>query len=332
MEAKSNQGTNMRYEWVDVCKGLAILLVIIGHILPPGILKTWIYTFHMPIFFMVSGFFLIKNIQVSFITFLKKRTKRLLVPFYVYSFALLIPFFYLQSYFINRHGLQVPFSLVDHCIGQLLALRSDWKFTGYLWFLPCLLVSTTIVWSIMKYGLKYKYIYLALAVISGLIYNYYLSYSLPFSTDMALVATLFVFAGIYIFSYVERITWKIVFLCLVLVTIISQVNGFVDMWSSDLGNSYALFYIGGLSGSVLVIRLSMMLKNCNILQNGGRSSLIIYILHFIFLPFISSALRALASNIIILDILSIVFGVVLFALLIPVSKFLERRVPWSFGV
>ena len=49
-----------RIEWIDICRGLAIILVIIGHSnLETGMafnLKSIIYSFHMPLFFVLSGY------------------------------------------------------------------------------------------------------------------------------------------------------------------------------------------------------------------------------------------------------------------------------------
>lgn len=41
----------------DILKGVGILLVILGHIEIPYMLKIVIYSFHMPLFFFVSGCF-----------------------------------------------------------------------------------------------------------------------------------------------------------------------------------------------------------------------------------------------------------------------------------
>ena len=59
----------MREEWVDNIKGMAILLVVIGHVIDGFELNgiygsakyAWntidlIYSFHMPLFFMISGY------------------------------------------------------------------------------------------------------------------------------------------------------------------------------------------------------------------------------------------------------------------------------------
>lgn len=47
-----------RIVFVDVAKGIGILLVIIGHVVPYGdnYLSRFIFGFHMPLFFILSGF------------------------------------------------------------------------------------------------------------------------------------------------------------------------------------------------------------------------------------------------------------------------------------
>ena len=45
-----------RVEWMDVLKGLAIVLVVLGHIsYKCPHLKEFIYSFHMPLFFTLAG-------------------------------------------------------------------------------------------------------------------------------------------------------------------------------------------------------------------------------------------------------------------------------------
>ena len=77
-------------------KGLAILLMFIGHAATPTFLKRplsyeivvqFIYSFHMPLFFIVSGFLAVKSININFrndyFLLLKKRIIKLGVPYVV---------------------------------------------------------------------------------------------------------------------------------------------------------------------------------------------------------------------------------------------------------
>lgn len=42
-----------RFQWIDIAKGLLIMLVVTGH---SGIDAKYIFWFHMPAFFIISGF------------------------------------------------------------------------------------------------------------------------------------------------------------------------------------------------------------------------------------------------------------------------------------
>ena len=44
-----------RYPEFDVAKGIGIMCVVLGHILDAGMAKSFVYLFHMPLFFIISG-------------------------------------------------------------------------------------------------------------------------------------------------------------------------------------------------------------------------------------------------------------------------------------
>lgn len=46
----------IRKRWIDIAKGIGIILMVIGHADAPRLLKNWIYGFHMPLFFIIAGY------------------------------------------------------------------------------------------------------------------------------------------------------------------------------------------------------------------------------------------------------------------------------------
>ena len=54
---KLTEINKQRIDWINIAKGLGILAVILGHCHLPE--KVWnsIYSWHMPIFFVISGYF-----------------------------------------------------------------------------------------------------------------------------------------------------------------------------------------------------------------------------------------------------------------------------------
>ncbi|HIK18397.1 MAG TPA: acyltransferase [Leptolyngbyaceae cyanobacterium M33_DOE_097] len=88
-----------RIAWVDYAKGFGILLVVIGHtlrglvsnsILEPTIFEQtidkWIYAFHMPLFFFISGLFIERSIAQSFSSFLISKLQTIAYPYFLWSF------------------------------------------------------------------------------------------------------------------------------------------------------------------------------------------------------------------------------------------------------
>lgn len=51
----SGQTTRIRY--IDIMKGITILLVMVGHYFNNRLVSTFIWSFHMPLFLFISGYF-----------------------------------------------------------------------------------------------------------------------------------------------------------------------------------------------------------------------------------------------------------------------------------
>ena len=82
-----------RNEILDSIKGLAILLVVAGHCCLGRGITDFIYSFHMPVFFMVAGFLYkgeSSDSVANVFRFTVKRLKRLYIPFAFWSVVLIL--------------------------------------------------------------------------------------------------------------------------------------------------------------------------------------------------------------------------------------------------
>lgn len=106
--------------WVDISKGIVICLMVLGLSSLPTTISRWIWSFHMPFFFVISALFTSWD-KLTLSTFIKRRAKILLIPFVVYSIInlLLIPI-----------GIGVP--VISYAI-QIF--REGWGGIA-LWFVP----------------------------------------------------------------------------------------------------------------------------------------------------------------------------------------------------
>lgn len=148
---KSNLKTNdkTRLDWVDISKGIVICLMVLGHSGIPEWLSRWIWSFHMPFFFIISAMFTSWN-RVGFKRFAVTRAKLLLLPFVVYSLINLILL-----------SLSSDINLTDYIIA---VLQKGWGGIA-LWFVPVFYLSL-IICKICD--TKYL-LYLAIALFTGAI-------------------------------------------------------------------------------------------------------------------------------------------------------------------
>lgn len=77
-----------RIEWIDIFKGVAIILMVVGH--STGKFNGFIYQFHMSAFFFISGYTYTHNRNESYTKFALKKAYRLLLPIFVVSVAVLL--------------------------------------------------------------------------------------------------------------------------------------------------------------------------------------------------------------------------------------------------
>lgn len=79
---------NKRINFIDLAKGIAIFLVVVGHIETIPFIKSTIYSFHIPLFFLLSGYFV--DFSKDFGFQVKKMFRSLIVPYLVIGVIWLI--------------------------------------------------------------------------------------------------------------------------------------------------------------------------------------------------------------------------------------------------
>ncbi len=80
----------MRNNVISISKGIAIILMVVGHAEAPELLTNFIYTFHMPLFFITAGYFFNTRYADDPWAFCTKRFKGLYVPFVKWSLLFLL--------------------------------------------------------------------------------------------------------------------------------------------------------------------------------------------------------------------------------------------------
>lgn len=76
-----------RVRYFDIAKGVAILCIIAGHMGNTAINK-FVFTFHVPIFFLISGYFLTNSMSIK--CFVTKKYRQLIRPYIITSICIII--------------------------------------------------------------------------------------------------------------------------------------------------------------------------------------------------------------------------------------------------
>lgn len=85
-----------RILWIDLSKVIAIWFIILGHFFP-GVIKSFIYSFHVPIFFFISGF--LTTHEPNNKIFWEKTRKKLIFPYLYINIINFIIYYFLQDVF-----------------------------------------------------------------------------------------------------------------------------------------------------------------------------------------------------------------------------------------
>ena len=76
-----------RVGYVDVARGIAMICIVLGHLKVNNIDRV-VYTFHLPIFFLISGYFISEKGTLS--EFIKKKFRTLIVPYILTCFVMIL--------------------------------------------------------------------------------------------------------------------------------------------------------------------------------------------------------------------------------------------------
>lgn len=306
-----------RVQWVDVARGIGIILVVWGHVLRANVtlaMTPWaaaqervIYAFHMPLFFVLAGLFLLRSVGKGRTEFLKGRWWSIIWPYLLWSLITGI-IELAMARFVNS-----PISPSEVLLIPVVPIEQ-------YWFLYALLVCQLV--CLVAYPSKGR---LYLLTIAGLI-----ALKLLGGAWIGLRAFLylpFVVAGVVLAGSLGRLStgprWKSAALA---------AGGFLaitaTLWGSSVwGETYATFLTNGLAGSLGCLGSAMVLARSKVskfLASLGQASLAIYVLHTLFSAGVRIALKLIgvapASP------LSLV-GCLLLGLLLPwlAFRFLQRH-------
>ncbi|MBP5715190.1 MAG: acyltransferase family protein [Prevotella sp.] len=249
-----------RLAWIDWMKALGIYLIVLGHFYSVG--EKFIYVFHVPLFFVISGF--LNKKETDGHVFWRKLWYNLAVPMLLMAVT----------------------NFVYHCILQLF--KGSFAFVDLYWFVRNLtfgmvagldtlwFVYTLILLKVIhQYCRSDIFFYLLIVVMLGLacIYNKNDLSGFPFFisepnaiVDLLMAYPFFAF-GVLMRNYKEKLNAMnnkavliAIFACgLLLVSLCSTYNGYVGLFGCNYGGNIFFFLVGAVAGTVMIWALSKLL-------------------------------------------------------------------------
>jgi fucose 4-O-acetylase-like acetyltransferase len=143
-----------RSQNLDIIKGIGIILVVLGHCGCPA--EHFIYLFHMPIFFMASGYVLntVYSDNLSNVwTLIRKRLKSLWLPCFLFNTIFLLLSGVFIKYNIYPEDVKTAPSLISGIFFNALMYMKGGPLAGATWFLGTLF-EVTIIYTFLDYIFK----------------------------------------------------------------------------------------------------------------------------------------------------------------------------------
>jgi len=256
--------------------------MILGHMsLQNEYLKKFIYTFHMPLFFIISGYFFKQRENKVCI---KNIFKKLIIPYIITCVAIIAyKVFRLildgnlteTTNIIKVWGLA---SLYGSGLGEHFGIIS----IGAIWFLLALGTATYIMNLI--YNQKYRYLWIVLIAYVGYKTSNYIW--LPFSIQAGMVALVFVYIGVLAKEndvLNKKIPTELYVLLTFIIAICTKYYGNIEMVRNYYDDGI-IDVIGGVSGTFMCIKFSILIdkyfkiiKKCLVFI--GKNSLLCMCIH-----------------------------------------------------
>lgn len=283
-----------RLDYLDMLKGIGIILVLLGH--SPTLsedIRTWLISFHMPLFFIVSGilFAFKDSAREQFRPYFNKRFKSTMIPYFWFSLINIG----IDIYRFYAHPENVGPEVITADIVQTVSFFG----ISVLWFLP-----TVFLGELCMYGLIRKcpqWLIGGIGMVSiwfPSVGGWMIQTYLPMEGDLfftwlgdllmmllrVLTALVFLLVGYVVYFGLKRFSvkamWEILlgFGCLLLNVLAAFANGRVDLHYLVYQN-VLLYYLAACSAVIGLILICRHVRPARFLVFLGRNSLIIMLTH-----------------------------------------------------
>ncbi|MGN1442430.1 MAG: acyltransferase family protein [Acutalibacteraceae bacterium] len=329
-----------RIEWIDRFKAVGFFFVILGHFEINAVLKSWIYSFHMPLFFFASGFTMNfeKIVQTDFKDYFVSKFKRMIIPYFW------LEMISLTLYFIRRFLFGKPLNdLVKQLIGIFVVNTEVYDGTpsAALYFVVLLFFAQICLWLFIKISKNKPPVLLAL-ICAFLVFSL-ATLEKPFIMHLNVVpvAVFLLYIGnvaadfykTYLKERIERTNTLFLFALSAVFLLgglaVWLINGRVSLHYNMYGKSFLLFVLSALLTNIGLAAVCMRLPSSGFLSFVGQNTLFYMGLHTVIKNYMINILRLFFDRN--STVLFCFMAVILYLILYPLAKITDRYFPFVIG-
>ena len=337
---RSNPGE--RVYWVDSLKAIGITFVVLGHTrgLSPWEVN-YLYSFHMPLFFFISGLLLKRHaLDRGLLPYVGKYARRLFSP---YVFFGLLTYIAWVLVFRRRSAEHMNVDPLTPLFGMLYGTSDLLLFNGPLWFFPCLFLTALLFYLVTRAkDARVMAALLAACGVAGFYSVRALPFRLPWNAELALTTVVFFGAGYLMRDTLFKLSrpkpshaFAALSACLLCQALAVRYNGRVDLATVIFGNLF-LLYLGAFSGIFFWVVVAMHAPYSRVATSVSVNTDVIFPLHTQVFSLMT------AVGVIVFGLprrfhdgslpIAVFYTVVCMVTLTPLGGVIRRHIPWAVGV
>lgn len=299
---KANEINSLgRFSIIDKLKAIGILLIMFGH--APGLGKAnfFIYSFHVPLFFIISGFLVSeKHLAITLNEKCTKLFKTLLIP-YVFFFLFSWAYWCVTRKYANLPEYLKEKSCFDALIGVFIGTGRSLFVNPALWFFVALFWVSLIYHITAKIVKNKSFVFLFFLVILFCLVDFFYDY-LNFENCILLQ----VFAGLAFYSFgvfmrskkevYDFIGSRFSFFCIPLFFLLSNINGVVDINYHKFGSSSVLYFFVAILGFFGLAWVLNYVRINRFMMFFSLNSLLIFATHMVIFKVVTACFQILTGS------------------------------------
>lgn len=327
--SETQQGISQKSErlvWIDWMKTLGMGAIVYGHF---AFQNPYVYTFSVPLFFLISGF--LNKIEIQEKVFWRKQYWNLIVPMILICLCN-----YLMRIIISDQYQEITLRALLKQVGLMLAGMYDG--VREMWF-----VYTLILLKIVHQYVHKPIVVPVLVVISIIISFILINYDpllmgkhifkLHSAYLSVFISYPFFIAGMYLKKWKGWLSsvkmsyggFALLLLSVFLIVFCGDHNGVVYMVNHEYGKSLFFFFLGGISGSVCIYILSRHLNTFmrSFAKTISIGSIVVLGFHMQLIVLNPYGAKTTFSY--------IIFTVIILLLFVPIIIVVKKYLPWMMG-